>query len=265
MNPTLTSPQNPKIKNLLALEKARERRKQNRFLIEGLKELTLALTSGYSLESVFYNPELVKAGYLEGLGIPKRILFPVSKAVFDKIAYRESSGGVLAIAIQQTHDLEAISLRTKKPFILILEGVEKPGNLGAILRTADAAAVDAVIICDPQTDFYNPNVVRSSLGCVFTNQVAAATTEDTLSWLKKNNISIFCTYLKGSVRYDTVDYNQPCAIVMGTESTGLTESWTSQAHQNIIIPMRGKIDSMNVSVSAAIVVFEAMRQRGFEM
>jgi TrmH family RNA methyltransferase len=147
--------------------------------------------------------------------------------------------------------------------ILILEGVEKPGNLGAILRTADAAGIDAVIICDPQTDFYNPNVIRSSIGCVFTKQLASATSAETIEWLRQKKVNIYCTYLQASKPYHTIDYTKPSAIVMGTESTGLSEIWVENSNANIIIPMQGKIDSMNVSTAAAVVVFEAKRQRGF--
>jgi TrmH family RNA methyltransferase len=145
----------------------------------------------------------------------------------------------------------------------VLESVEKPGNLGAILRTADAAGLDSVIICDPQTDFYNPNVIRSSIGCIFTNQVASATSDETLAWLKKNNITPYSTYLKASRPYHAVDFTKPSAIVMGTESTGLSDTWITPDQNPIIIPMQGRIDSMNVSTAAAVVVFEARRQRGF--
>jgi TrmH family RNA methyltransferase len=188
------------------------------------------------------------------------LVIPVSREVFEKLAVREDSGGVLAVAEMKPHGLEQISL-SKNPLLLILEGVEKPGNLGAILRTADAAGVDAVIICDPQTDFYNPNVIRSSVGCVFTKQIAAASSEQTIAWLKKNNIDIYCTYLSASQIYHQVNYRKPSAIVMGTEATGLSETWVKNATANIIIPMHGKIDSMNVSNAAAVVVFEAVRQR----
>jgi TrmH family RNA methyltransferase len=147
--------------------------------------------------------------------------------------------------------------------ILILESVEKPGNLGAMLRTADAAGIDAVICCESQTDFYNPNVIRSSIGTVFTTQIASASTVDTIQWLKEKEIKIYCTYLLAAMPYHKVDFRQRCAIVMGTESQGLTESWINHADANIIIPMQGKIDSLNVSTAAAVVVFEAKRQRGF--
>ena len=179
-----------------------------------------------------------------------------------KIAIRENSGGVIAVAEMKVHRLDQIRL-SKSPLLLVLESVEKPGNLGAIFRTADAAGIDAVIICDPQTDFYNPNVIRSSLGCVFTKPMASATSEETISWLKKNDIRIYCTYLKASQPYHQIDFTKSSAIVMGNESTGLSQVWVDNADVNIIIPMQGKIDSMNVSTSAAVIVFEACRQRGF--
>ncbi|MEQ8423721.1 MAG: RNA methyltransferase [Cyclobacteriaceae bacterium] len=260
MSPTLTSTSNPKIRHLLTLDKARERRKENLFSIEGLKELLLAKEAGYKVFSVFYCEEMVEAKELISLGFGNSQLQSVSKQVFEKIAYRETTGGVVGIAEMRHSTLAQLTLN-KNPLLLILEAVEKPGNLGAILRTADAAGVDAVICCDPQSDFYNPNVIRSSVGCVFTNQIAVADTDQTIEWLRKNQIKIFCTYLEGSVAYTAVNYNQPCAIVMGSEASGLTEEWVKNADSNIVIPMKGKIDSMNVSVSAAITVFEALRQR----
>ena len=131
------------------------------------------------------------------------------------------------------------------------------------MRTADAAGIDAVIICDQRADFYNPNVIRSSVGCVFTNQTASATSEETIQWLQQNEVAIYCTYLKASKPYHEVDYTEASAIIMGTEAVGLSEEWTKNSTENIIIPMQGKIDSMNVSTAAAVVIFEASRQRGF--
>ena len=262
MHFTITSTQNPKVKNLLALEKPRERRKQCLFVIEGKKEIGMALQAGYKVGNLFFCEEIISKEELQSLGTSNTLLVPVSREVFEKIAVRENSGGVLAIAEQKTHRLEDVRL-SDNPLLLILESVEKPGNLGAILRTADAAGVDAVIICDPQTDFYNPNVIRSSVGCVFTKQIASATSEETITWLRSKNVSIFCTYLKASKPYHVVDYKKPSAIVMGTEATGLSPLWTGAADANIIIPMQGVVDSMNVSTAAAVVVFEAKRQRGF--
>lgn len=259
---TITSTQNPKVKNLLALEKPRERRKQGLFVVEGRKEIRLALDAGYRIGNLFFCEELISPAELEKFDPADKLLIPVSREVFDKIAIRENSGGILAVAEQKTHRLDAVKL-SKNPLILVLESVEKPGNLGAVLRTADAAGLDAVIICDPKTDFYNPNVIRSSVGCIFTNQVASATSEETLRWLEKNNITPYSTYLKASRPYHTVDFTKPSAIIMGTEATGLSETWINEGQNPIIIPMQGRVDSMNVSTAAAVVVFEARRQRGF--
>lgn len=264
MHVKITSAQNPKIKSLLALEKPRERRKQQVFIIEGKKEIGLAVEAGYTITNIFFCDDIIGAEEVRTLWPDDNLLISVSKDVFDKIAVRENSGGIIAVAKQKTHTLDQLKL-SDNPLVLVLEGVEKPGNLGAILRTADASGIDAVIICDPQTDFYNPNVIRSSIGCVFTKQVAAASSEETIAWLKKNNISIYCTYLKASKPYHETDYTKPSAIVMGTEATGLSDVWVNNSTANIIIPMQGKIDSMNVSTAAAVVVFEAKRQRGFNL
>lgn len=260
MTPTITSSNNPKIKQLMSLDKVRERRRQNLFTIEGVKELSLAKASDYQIETIYYSEAILEASALLKLGYSETQLQPVGQNVFDKIAYRETTGGVIATARPHPNTLGNLKLKANA-CLLILESVEKPGNLGAILRTADAAGVDAVICCDPQTDFYNPNVVRSSVGCIFTNQLATATSEEAIGWLREKKIKIFCTYLAGSVPYTKVTFNQPCAIVMGSEATGLTDVWVKNSDANIIIPMKGKIDSMNVSVAAAVVVFEAMRQR----
>ncbi len=263
MHVLITSTQNPKIKSLLALEKPRERKKQQLFVIEGVKEIGMALEAGYKISNLFFCEEIISAQALPKNLSGERHLIPVSKEVFDKIAIRENSGGVIAVAEMRTNQLSQLKLKAN-PLLLIIESVEKPGNLGALLRTADAAGIDAVICCDSQTDFYNPNVIRSSIGCVFTNQVAAATSEETIHWLKKSNIHIYCTYLEAAKPYCEIDFTEPSAIVMGTEATGISESWVKNADANIIIPMQGKIDSMNVSTAAAVVVFEARRQRGFK-
>lgn len=261
MHPVITSNSNRKIKQLLSLDKPRERKKLNLFSIEGLKELKLAKSNGYEIESVFYSTNLVEEKSLLNLGFHYSQLLPVGQNIFEKIAYRETTGGVIGIARQRSHNITDLQLR-KKPLILVLERLEKPGNLGAVLRTADAAGVDAVIICDAQTDLYNPNVVRSSVGCVFTTRIALAGTAETIAWLKKNYIKIYCTYLEGSIPYTAANYNTACAIVMGSEAFGVTKDWVQNSDANVIIPMQGQIDSMNVSVATAIVTFEAVRQRG---
>ena len=256
----ITSTHNPKVKSLLALEKPRERRKQQLFIVEGKKEIGMALQAGYKIGNLFYCVDLFPETDLNSLGMDEKFLVPVTKEVFDKIAVRENSGGVIAVAEMKAHCLDQIRLKPS-PLVLVLESVEKPGNLGAILRTADAAGLDAVILCDPQTDFYNPNVIRSSLGCVFTEPSASVTSEEAIAWLKKNKISIYGTHLKASRPYYEIDFTKPSAIVLGAESTGLSDEWVKSSEANIIIPMQGKIDSMNVSNAAAVVVFEAIRQR----
>src|SRR5688572_30579883 len=203
MHPLITSTQNTKIKNVLLLEKARERKKQNTFILEGVKELTLAVDGGYVVKSVFFCPEIIDATSLLRIVKDENTLIPVHQSVFEKIAYRESTGGIIALVEQRNHTLDQIKL-SKNPLILIVEAVEKPGNLGALLRTADAAGVDAIIICDPQTDFYNPNVIRSSVGCVFTKQLATAGSLETITWLKRNNIKIYCTYLSAAKYYHEI-------------------------------------------------------------
>ena len=258
----ITSLQNPKVKSLLALEKPRERRKQCLFLVEGKKEIKMAIEAGYRIGNLFFCEEMISLHELGADLVDDKLLIPVSREVFNKLAIRENSGGAIAVAEMKPHLLDQIVLKSN-PLVLVLESVEKPGNLGALLRTADAAGIDAVIICDPQTDFYNPNVIRSSVGCVFTKQIASATSEETIAWLRKNNIRIYCTSLEAATPYHTIDYRGPSAIVMGTEATGLSKVWTESSTANIIIPMQGTIDSMNVSTAAAVVVFEACRQRGY--
>ena len=262
---SITSAQNPRIKNLIHLQKAKERKEQNVFVLEGSKEYTQAIRHNYQFVAIFVCPDLISEVHFKALsaGINQDAeVYPVSKEVFDKIAYREGSGGIIALARPKSHRLEDFNLKAN-PLLLILESVEKPGNLGAILRTADAAGVDAVIVCDPQTDIYNPNVVRSSIGCLFSVPLAICNSNEAIAWLKSKNIAIYCTYLKAAVLYTEVDFVKPSAIVMGTESEGITAKWVAAADRNIIIPMQGSADSMNVSTATAVVVFEACRQRNF--
>lgn len=260
----ITSLQNPAIKNIVRLSKNRERKDQQLFVIEGARELSLALQSGYHPQAVYVCRELFeKTKYPEVLNaVPLEVVFDISEEVFEKVAYRENSDGIVALAQPKRHRLDDLEL-SANPFLVVLESVEKPGNLGAILRTADAAAVDAVVVCDPQTDLYNPNVVRSSVGGLFTVQTAVCTSQEALSWLDEKRIFSFAAELQAAEFYQNVDFTHPSAIVMGTEADGLSDFWLDNASKRIKIPMRGKIDSLNVSVSTAILTFEAMRQRGF--
>ena len=262
----IQSAQNSRIKNLQKLfSKSKERKEQNLFVVEGMRELSLAISGSYSLDSAFICSELFsEINHPEiRAKIPPSIVFEVSLPVFQKIAYREHSDGVLALVRQKAHTLNELHLPDDS-FIIVLESVEKPGNLGAILRTADAAKVDAVIVSDPLTDVYNPNVIRSSVGCVFTVPLAIATLSDTFSFLKENRIRILAAELQASQWYQDTDFTKACALIMGTEAAGLTNFWLEHADVRIKIPMRGKIDSLNVSVSTAVITFEAMRQRGFK-
>jgi len=258
----LTSTKNPKIKNIQLLQKHRERDEQGLFVLEGPLEIERAHQAGYEFATVFFVPEMINQSSVEKFVTGTTDVFSISAALFEKLTYRGNTGGMLVLAKQKDHKLENLQLKAN-PLIVVLEALEKPGNLGAILRTADAAAVDAVVVCDPHTDIYNPNVVRSSIGCLFTVPVAVASSDELIHFLKSVNISIFCTALTASVSYHTIDFRQASAIVMGTEATGLTDKWLGVSSRNIIIPMAGIADSLNVSTSAAIVIFEAVRQRGF--
>jgi TrmH family RNA methyltransferase len=258
----ITSVQNPFIKSLVLLqEKSKARKQTGTFLIEGQREIELAQKGGYEIETILFLPEISSELEAKKLS-PSAELIEISKEVYQKLAYRDTTEGILAIAKSKNLSLSELNLG-ENPLILVAEAPEKPGNIGAILRTADAANLDAVIIANPKSDLYSPNIVRSSVGCLFTNNIATGTTEEIITFLKAKNIGIYCATLQNSTGYHTQDYTTPTALVVGTEATGLTQEWRKNATQNIIIPMQGAIDSMNVSVAAAILIFEAKRQRGF--
>ena len=260
----ISSVQNSLIKELVQLkEKSRNRKNSDQFLIEGQREIELALKGNYELDTILVYPELFSEEQLNNLTANSLNTIELSKEVYQKLAHRETTEGVLAVAKTKSLELSNLNIDTESPLILIAEAPEKPGNIGALLRTADAANIDAVIIANPKTDMYNPNIIRSSVGCVFTNQIATGSTNEVIDFLKENNINIYCAALQASVDYHTQDYTKPTAIVVGTEATGLSDEWLQHSTQNIIIPMQGQIDSMNVSVAAGILIFEAKRQRGF--
>ncbi|GAB3725293.1 TrmH family RNA methyltransferase [Flavobacterium koreense] len=259
----ITSIQNPLIKSLVLLqEKAKARKQSGTFLIEGKREIELAIKGNYQLETILFLPELITENEINKLVKSKVELIEITKEVYQKLAYRDTTEGILAIAKTKTLSLNDLKL-PENALILVMESIEKPGNIGAMLRTCDAANIDAVIIANPKTDLYNPNIVRSSVGCLFTNQIATDTTENVIQFLKDKKIAIFGATLQNSNFYHTQDYTTASALVVGTEATGLTQAWRDNATQNIIIPMQGEIDSMNVSVASAILLFEAKRQRGF--
>ena len=258
----ITSIQNPFIKSLVQLqEKAKARKQTGTFLIEGKREIELALKGNYELETILYVPELVGESFNGNL-YKSLNQIEITKEVYQKLAYRDTTEGILGIAKTKSLQLSDLQL-SKNPLILVVEAIEKPGNLGAMLRTADAANIDAVIIANPKTDLYNPNIIRSSVGCLFTNQIVSSSSEEAIAFLKSKNINIFSATLQNSTSYYSQNFKSPTALVVGTEATGLSQIWRDNATQNIIIPMQGEIDSMNVSVAAAILLFEAKRQRGF--
>ncbi len=272
---TVTSAQNPKIRNLLLLqEKSKARREQGLFVVEGRRELEHCLEAGFHVRTVFHCPEL--AGSLpEGICLPeaeKRVdasgrhipsgthVIEIPETLYRKVAYRESTEGIIAEVETRTLRLEDLEL-SEHPLIVVLESVEKPGNLGAVLRSADAARADAVIVCDPLTDLWNPNLIRASLGGIFTVPTVCAGSAETIDWLHAHGIRILTAQLQDSSWYYDTEMTGGTALVMGTESTGLTQIWRDAADAHIRIPMLGRLDSLNVSVSTAILIFEAVRQR----
>lgn len=242
----ITSIHNPKIKHLLLLQqKSSARRKEGLFVVEGQRELEHCIAAGYEIVETYRMGE------------------NVSEKVYEHIAYRGTTEGVIAIVRAKHHDLSALPKQGDyHPLYIVLERVEKPGNLGAILRSADASGVDAVIVCDPLTDIYNPNIIRGSIGAVFTVPTVVCSSEECINFMKERGVQILTAQLQDSNLYYDQDMTRPTAIVMGTEATGLTDQWREAADAHIRIPMLGRLDSLNVSVSAAILMYEAVRQRG---
>lgn len=249
---------------LQSLDKSKTRRQLSLTAVEGLKEIEMALEAGRIIEQVFYDEAIADKAMLQNImrSNPDAELFQISSDLFAKVSYRETTGGIIAVVKTDACSLSALKVG-KTPLILIVEGVEKPGNLGAILRTADAAAIDAVICCGLPGDIYNPNIIRASLGTVFTVPLALTDNASAMQWLKDNGITTYCSNLHQASDYFECDFSGACAIVVGTEATGVTEAWQAFADANVKVPMLGKIDSMNVSVAAAIMVYEARRQRGY--
>ena len=252
----ITSAQNARIKHVVALQqKSSLRREEGLFVVEGQREISHCIACGYEVVEVYKRSQESE--------VRREVEFLVSPQVYEKMAYRGSTEGIIAIAKCKDHSLSILSPLTShhSPLIIVLERVEKPGNLGAILRTAEAAGVDAVIVCDPLTDLYNPNLIRASIGGVFSVPVAIGTSAECITFLKEQGIRILTAQLQDSYEYYDYDMTQATAIVMGTESTGLTQQWREAADAHIRIPMLGRLDSLNVSVSAAILMYEAVRQR----
>lgn len=274
MRKRISSLQNELIKFTYSLQnKSRVRKKEELFVVEGIRESLLALESGFSfrhwlvcediaLESDVQELERLSHSKAE-TEAPLVEWVSISTKVYQHLAHRKTTEGVIGIASSRNRSLRDLSLG-RNPLILVAEASEKPGNIGALLRTADAANLDAVIIANPRTDLFNPNIIRSSVGCVFTQNVTTASTDEIISFLKSNGIAILAAALKDeSIPYFNADYSKATAIVLGTEDAGLSKMWLDQANELIKIPMEGKIDSLNVSVSGAILIFEAKRQRAW--
>lgn len=284
---TITSAQNRKVKELLTLvEKSKARSAAGLFVVEGQRELGHCLDAGFIPETLFICGEVMavqnnvvngaKTGHLaeniegkEGLDAliakaealnPRLGVVQIPAFLYEKVAYRGSTEGIIAEVHSVPRSLEDLRLG-ERPLVMVLESVEKPGNLGAVLRSADAAGADAVIVCDPLTDIWNPNLIRSSVGAVFSVPVAVCTSADAIAFLKKRGIRILTAQLQDSEWYYDTDMTGATALVMGTESTGLTQAWRDSADAHIKIPMLGRLDSLNVSVSAAVLLYEAVRQR----
>ncbi len=259
----ISSTQNPLVKDVaLLLEKARVRRSRGLFVCEGLNEINLLLRANYEIREFLFCPDIIsRAALNEHFGqLPELELTTVSRLVMGKISYRADVKNAVVVAVTQTHALQELKLR-EDALILVLEKVEKPGNLGAILRSADAAGVDAVVICDEGCDLYNPNVIRSSVGCVFTTKIAVSTVNACQEFLFNNSFNIYSTFMKDAQNIYAQDLRGKTALVFGTESEGLSEQWDRDGIVNVNIPMHGRVDSLNVSNAAAIMVFEAVRQR----
>ena len=282
----ITSAQNPKIKNLLLLqEKSKARKEQGLFVVEGRRELEHCLEAGYTVRTLFVCPEIygdidsaenyflcsspknqfpaeseTAPSFLRHPSHEEASVIEIPEQLYRKVAYRESTEGMIAEVEYKSLKLEDLQL-PENPLVMVLESVEKPGNLGAVLRSADAAGVDAVIFCDPLTDLYNPNLIRASIGAVFTVPTVAVSSEEAIAFLKARDIQILTAQLQDSSLYYDMDMRRGTALVMGTEATGLTDVWRKAASAHIRIPMLGRLDSLNVSVSAAILLFEAVRQR----
>lgn len=266
MRAEITSVQNERVKQIIKLQrKASARRSEGLTVIEGAREVARAMENGWQPIEIWLCPALGKTDdeLFQGLadaGAASPLRFLASEAVFAKITYRENPDGVLAVGPLIGKTLAGLEL-PENPLVLVAEGLEKPGNLGALLRTADGAGANAVIICDPATDLNNPNVIRASIGTLFYLPVAEASSGEAIDFLKARGIKILAAVPDAKTVYTAVDLTVPVAIAVGAEDKGLSDRWKQAADLNVSIPMRGKNDSLNVSVSAAILLYEAVRQR----
>ena len=270
---TITSPQNPRVKRVIKLNDRRARDEARQTVVEGVREVGLALGRGIVPVEAWLCPELIEGKEAETAAAHLRAiaatgmseLFLVSPEVFAKMAYRGQSGGLLLVLAYRSPGLDALQFRGA-PFLVVVEEAEKPGNLGAILRTADAAGADAVIVPTPAerkgTDLHNPNVIRASLGAYFTIPTVATSNAEAIRWLKQRGIAIVAATPAAETLYTATDLTGPVAVVVGSEAWGLSETWLAAADRRVRIPMAGEVDSLNLSASAALLMYEVVRQRG---
>lgn len=265
----LSSLQNPRVKHVIDLRDRRVRDKSQEFLIEGYRELLRAFDAGLKIQSLFYCPSLFlgenENALIARIAKSGTQLLICSEQVFRKMSYRDRPDGLIAVAPQQKHDLKdlksVLAKKNKNPFLVVAEAIEKPGNLGTILRSSDAVNLDALIVCDKCTDIYNPNVVRASVGTLFTVPVIESTGVETIQWLKDNNIAIVAATPSAELEFTKVDLTKAIAIAVGTEQLGLSEKWMKQADIQVKIPMLGVADSLNVAMATTLLLYEALRQR----
>lgn len=265
--PLLTSLQNPRVKEVVQLRDRRTRDSTNKFIIEGYRELLRAADANKKIDQLFICRELFlgenEEALIERLQAKKTQVIPCSETVFRKISYRDRPDGLVAVASQEHLDLQHLEkrLKNRNPFLVVAEAIEKPGNLGTILRSSDAVAVDALIVCDACTDIFNPNVVRASVGTLFTVPVIEASSADTLQWLKKHQIAIVAATPNAKDEFTNVSMTGPVAIVLGTEQLGLSDLWLNSADTLVRIPMLGVADSLNVAMATTLLLYEVLRQR----
>jgi TrmH family RNA methyltransferase len=260
----ITSPANDRIKRLVRLRDRRERDRSRRFLVEGYREIGRALEGGVEVEEIYVCPELYlgenEPALVAGVAATGAEVVPTSETPFRKVSYRDRPDGLLAVACQFATNLDRLD-PTPPALLLVVESIEKPGNLGTMLRTAEAAGAGGVIVCEPTTDPFNPNVVRASIGTLFRVPLAVASTPETISWLRNRGITSLAATPAGARPHHATDLTGPVALVIGSEQYGLTDAWLHGADGRVVIPMRGSVDSLNAAMSAGILLFEALRQR----
>jgi TrmH family RNA methyltransferase len=253
----ITSTQNPRVKHIIKLrEDKKQRQRDEMVLVEGWDEINLALSAGHKPQTLLTAPELSN----RRLRVGNAEIITVNRAVFEKMSYRENPDGWLGVFPMPKVSLEDLKLRAI-PLLVVTESIEKPGNLGAVLRTADAAGVDALLVCDPRVDVYNPNVIRASRGALFSVPTVETGNAACLAFLQKHGVRLAAATPQAETEYTRQDLRGPLAIAVGTEDEGLTDFWMDRADLKVKIPMVGRVNSLNVSIATALILYEALRQR----